>query len=107
MKTLTVFQGNAFLGGRQVAFELRSQAIQFLSENPNQDVVLDFSNVRGVSHSFSDELLSPLSDFLGHNTLNRVKIRHCVKVVREDLEGVADLHDLYMPSFEEAEKCAA
>lgn len=107
MHTLKLFQGTPFLGGRQVAFKVRSQAIQFLTTHPQQTLVLDFTDVRGVSHSFSDELLSPLSDLLGCTTSSRVIVTHCDEMVRDGLQGVAELHDLHLPKFVDLELCAA
>jgi len=97
---------NAFLGGRQVALDLRSRAIAVLA-NQAESVAIDFSGVRGVSHSFADELLSPLSEMLGQSLSRRVTITCCDPEVEEDLRSVAGLHGLYLPSFDNRELCVA
>lgn len=99
MYTLKLFRGNPFLGGRQVAFEVRTKAIKLLKDE-TASVCLDFESVRGVSHSFSDELLSPLADELGDILKKRVVIMNCDKKVQDDLMGVAKLHSLTLPRFE-------
>ncbi|MCG4261381.1 STAS-like domain-containing protein [Acetobacter senegalensis] len=98
---LKLFSGNEFLGGRHVAFVIRTQACKFLEEHPQSKVVLDFQGVRGVSHSFSDELLSPLSDMLGAQAPDHVEIVNCDEMVEKDLKSVARLHNLHTPLFEE------
>lgn len=97
---LKLFSGNEFLGGRHVAFVIRTDACRMLEEAPESKVILDFQGVRGVSHSFSDELLSPLSDALGAYASDRVRIVNCDKTVEEGLKSVARLHNLNAPSFD-------
>lgn len=99
MYTLKLFRGNSFLGGRQVAFEVRTKAIEVLKDGMTK-VYLDFESVRGVSHSFSDELLSSLTDELGDMFKKRVFIMNCDKKVQDALVGVAKLHGLMLPMFE-------
>lgn len=98
--TLKLFSGNEFLGGRHVAFVIRTEACKLLTDNPKSMVFLDFDGVRGVSHSFSDELLSPLSDLLGPDVSRHVFIVNCDDTVKKDLQSVARLHDLNQPTFE-------
>jgi len=108
MRVLQLFAGNEFLGGRQVAFAVRTKALEWLEADRSSVIDLDFSGVRGVSHSFSDELLSPLSDALGTGVATRVTISHCAEAVRQSLESVAMLHGLHVPSFSrEREACFA
>lgn len=107
-KVLKLFSGNEFLGGRHVAFVIRTEACEYLVQNPSSKVVLDFQDVRGVSHSFSDELLSPLSDLLGDRVCRHVEIVNCDEMVQKSLRSVARLHNLHQPSFEEhRELCLA
>ncbi|WP_354857350.1 STAS-like domain-containing protein [Acetobacter fabarum] len=96
---LKLFSGNEFLGGRHVAFVVRTKACELLTANPSSKIELDFEGVRGVSHSFSDELLSPLSELLGQEVTNHVCITHCDPHVADDLISVAELHSLFMPAI--------
>lgn len=96
-RRFVMFRGHAFLGGRAVAHAVRKEALRFLAEHPDGAVVLDFSGVRGVSHSFADELLSPFSEELGQAVPNRVRIENASPGVVEMLRLVADMHDLVMP----------
>ncbi|MBN20215.1 MAG: hypothetical protein CL678_02920 [Bdellovibrionaceae bacterium] len=48
------------LGGRKLAEEIRLKI-----ENSLEPVVLDFSGIRTVSHSFADELIGKLAENLG------------------------------------------
>lgn len=108
IKVFQLFAGNEFLGGRQVAFAVRTEALRWLEADLHSMIDLNFSGVRGVSHSFSDELLSPLSDALGKDVGRRVMISHCEEAVRQNLESVAMLHGLHVPSFSrEKEACVA
>lgn len=99
-RVLTAYHGTAFLGGRAVGFKLRSEAERILSADRRAHLVLDFARVEGVSHSFADELLSPLSDMLGKATPSRVAVRNCSSDVAADLRSVADMHGLFMPFVE-------
>jgi hypothetical protein len=93
---LTVFSGREFLGGRAVAHKVRTEAERVLSANRGAIVVLDFEGVRGISHSFGDELLSSLGDFFDGEEPDRVFLANCTKDVWDDLKSVADMHDLPM-----------
>ena len=98
-KRIRVFRRYAFLAGRSVAYDVRREILRFLAENPEGTVVLDFSDVRGVSHGFADELLSPLSEELGDATPLRVRIENASPKVLEMIRFVADMYGLTMPQI--------
>jgi hypothetical protein len=91
-----------FLGGRAVAHRVRLEAEDFLRDVPDGVVVLDFSNVEGISHSFADELLSPLSELLGERVRERVFVEGADEEVAEILAIVARMHRLWMPTVRPA-----
>lgn len=92
-----LYRGHRFLGGRGVAHEVRLAAEDLLRRDPAAVVLLDFSGVEGVSHSFADELLSPLNDLLHEAVKDRVWLVNCSDEVLEELELVAMMHGLVMP----------
>jgi hypothetical protein len=98
VKVFTLYRGHRFLGGRAVAHNVRRAAEAFLASNLKAAVVLDFRRVEGVSHSFADELLSPLSELLQEETRERVFLTNCSDEVLEELQLVATMHGLFMPS---------
>ncbi len=106
-KRFVLFRGHRFLGGRAVAYEVRREAEKLLEKQPNLVIVLDFEGVEGVSHSFADELLSPLSDLLGERVAERVRIENVDPDVLEDLRLVAMMHGLHMPSVASRRPAAA
>lgn len=95
--TLTLNRGHQFLGGRGTAHAVRRAAEDLLASDASAVVVLDFAGVEGVSHSFADELLSPLSELLHEAMHHRVLLANCAADVREELELVASMHRLFMP----------
>ncbi|MBI0432213.1 STAS-like domain-containing protein [Roseomonas sp. KE0001] len=97
-RVLALYAGRAFLGGRGVAFKVRTEAAASLNRSPYSTVVLDFAGVRGVSHSFADELLSPLADVLGAQVPERITITNCDGQVEGELRSVAAMHGLPFPS---------
>lgn len=99
-RQIPLYEGCSFLGGRGVAYRVRTRAAQVLATNSHDVVVLDFAHVVGVSHSFADELLSPLTDLLGSEVPMRVRLMNCLPSVRGDLESVAEMHGLEMPAAE-------
>lgn len=98
-KILKLYRGHRFLGGRSVAHEVRRRAEDLLASNRSLVVVLDFSDIEGVSHSFADELLTPLSELLEEGNQERVYLRNCSSEVFEDLELIAAMHGLRMPAI--------
>ena len=106
-RTLTLKRDHRFLGGRGVAHQVRTAAEALLRKDPPAVVVLDFAGVDGVSHSFADELLSPLSDLLHEAVRSRVLLANCSGDVREELELVAAMHGLFMPGALAAARRAA
>lgn len=98
-KVFRIFQGNEYLGGRITAFKIRSEIEKEYRENHELFFVLDFEKVLGVSHSFADELLSPLHDLWEKDVDKFVIITNCSPSLKEDLESVANLHSLYIPKF--------
>jgi hypothetical protein len=99
VKVMPLYRGHRFLGGRSVAHRVRRDAEVLLGSNPKAVVILDFSGVEGVSHSFADELLTPLSELLKSTTRERVFLKNCASEVLEELELVATMHDLFMPAL--------
>jgi hypothetical protein len=94
---LKLYSGRAFLGGRAVAHRVRTEAVRLLASRSDSVVVLDFEGVDGVSHSFGDELLSPLAELLDQAVAKRVKLANCSASTLADLRSVADMHRLPMP----------
>lgn len=99
--TLRIFQGQSFLGGRGTACKARNMALAFLREGPNTSVAVDFEDVIGVSHSFADELMAPLSEELGKALSQRVTFRNCCAEVVEAFVLVCEMHGLFLPKFDE------
>ena len=99
-RRIPLFEGHSFLGGRVVAWRVRTKAAEYLTTNSVDVVVLDFAHVGGVSHSFADELLSPLTDLLGKKVSDRVRLMNCRPSVYSDLSSVAEMHGLEMPMAE-------
>jgi hypothetical protein len=94
-EVLALYAGHAFLGGRAGAHRVRTKAEDVL--RTNRCVVLDFNSVQGVSHSFADELLSPLADLLQAKLSDKVSLINCSQEVLEELKSVAEMHRLPMP----------
>ena len=92
-----MFRGNRFLGGRGVANEVRNLVGDLLRADPMATAVLDFARVEGVSHSFADELLAPLSELLDDRLAERVLLTNCAPEVWAELEVIALMHDLVLP----------
>jgi hypothetical protein len=99
---LKLYSGRGFLGGRAVAHKVRTEAAMLLAADADCVVVLDFSLVDGVSHSFADELLSPLADMLSDDVKRRVSLANCSPSTLADLQSVADMHGLPMPRVQVA-----
>ena len=95
---LRLFQGHRFLGGRAVANRVRNEAESLLRTDRTAVVLLDFTGVEGVSHSFADELLTPLNELLCERLSTRVFLSNCSSGVREGLEVTASMHGLVMPA---------
>lgn len=96
---LPLFEGHTFLGGRGVAFRVRTLAEKILTVDASNIVVLDCDKVVGASHSFGDELLSSLTDLLGAEVTQRVRLSNCCDSLHDDLVSVADMHQLYLPNI--------
>lgn len=97
MKRLKMFSGDDFLGSRGRAHTAREKVEQALLSHPSSGVVLDFKGVAGMSHSFTDELLSPLDELLGEDMGRRVSLVRCAKGVRDAVEMVCEMHGLRPP----------
>jgi len=97
MKRLQMFSGNDFLGSRGKAHTARKKVEKALKSHPMSGVVLDFKGVAGMSHSFTDELLSPLDEMLGNDMSRRVSLVRCAKGVRDAVELVCEMHGLRPP----------
>lgn len=89
---------HSFLGGRGLGRDLRDRIEFVLRSDVQASVALDLAGVQGVSHSFADELLSPLSEWLGDNFADRVILANCSPAVVAEFELVAAMHDLFMPA---------
>lgn len=97
-------QGHSFLGGRSLANKIRNAALDALSTDPDARVVLDFAGIRGVSHSFADELIAPMSEKLGRKMGHRVTFEHCDPFVVEALRLVCEMHSLNAPHYRKTTK---
>jgi hypothetical protein len=93
-----VTAAHRFLGGRALAHDLRRRIQAELEADRDRVLVLDLTGVEGVSHSFADELLSPLSEWLEEGLADRVVLAGAADEVIEALELVATLHGLFMPA---------
>ena len=102
VQKLRLYRGHRFLGGRGVAHEVRLAAEDLLRCDSSTVVWLDFAGVEGISHSFADELLSPLNDLLREAVKDRVCLTNCSAEVLEELELVALMHGLFMPCAQRA-----
>jgi hypothetical protein len=91
-------RGHTFLGGRGLARDLREEVEALLRADPTGTVVLDLSGVEGVSHSFADELLSPLSEWLEEELEDRVVLANGSPDVLAEIQAVGAMHDLFLPS---------
>jgi anti-sigma regulatory factor (Ser/Thr protein kinase) len=89
-----------FLGSRNTARRLRLVVSAACGGQNGCRVLVDFSGVSGVSHSFADELLSPLSEQFGTELSNRVSFVNCADSVERVFGVVADMHGLKLPKFE-------
>lgn len=103
-EVVKLYRGQRFLGGRSLANRVRVAAEDLLARDDDTVVVLDFAGVEGVSHSFADELLSPLTELLHSAVRDRVWLVNCAPEVREDLELVATMHGLVMPALGRAKR---
>ena len=92
-------RGCNFLGSRGTANTIRCEAEDALRARPDTVVVFDFFGVHGISHSFTDELVAPLSDLLGSTFSRRAVFENCTPEVQEAVELVCEMHGLYRPSF--------
>ncbi len=101
----SMFKGYQFLGGRGTANTVRVAAQTELATNREMTVLFDFADITGVSHSFTDELIAPLSEVLGEEMPHRVIVCNAVPLVRDTIEAVCDMHRLNRPAFRE--HCAA
>ena len=96
--TFKLYRGQSFLGSRGTANGVRTAAEDALRLNPVATVILDFDGVEGVSHSFTDELLAPLSELLGPDMKSRVLAINCDPQVWESMTAVCKMHGLTMPA---------
>jgi hypothetical protein len=95
-----IFFDVPFLGSRNTARRIR-MAITAISHGVSvQRALVDFSGVSGVSHSFADELLTPLTEQFGTDLSNRVSFVNCTDPVERAFGVVADMHGLKLPRFE-------
>lgn len=107
MQVVKMFRDGRFLGGRGLANEVRNQLADTLERDPRSVVTLDFSCIEGVSHSFADELLTPLSELLGEAFAERVLLVNCAPDVLKGLKVVAEMHELTMPGLVPSDRKAA
>jgi hypothetical protein len=91
---LALYAGRPFLGGRSAAHRVRTDVEGILARDPGARVILDFALIEGVSHSFADELLSPLAEA---DAGEHVLLANCSVDVLEELRSVAAMHRLPMP----------
>ena len=88
-----------FLGSRNTAHRLCLAILAGLADGTVRRVLVNFSGISGISHSFADELLSPLSEQLGRALAKRVAFVNCTNSVERGFGVVADMHGLQLPSF--------
>lgn len=98
--TFRMFTEQSFLGGRSTANRVRNAALALLKQNPAAVVSFDFDRVEGMSHSFTDELVAPLSDALGAAMNCVVVFKNCTHEVEGTVRLVCEAHRLHMPRFE-------
>jgi hypothetical protein len=90
-----------FLGSRNTARRLRMAITATSHGLAVQRALVDFSGVSGISHSFADELLTPLTEQFGNDLFNRVSFVNCADSVERAFGVVADMHGLQLPRFEQ------
>ena len=98
-KSVQMLGKHSFLGGRGTANSARNEVLKLFRGSAKTVVQLDFSGVEDVSHSYADELLSPLSDYLGERMQDRLVFMNCAKEVRETFRLVGKMHGLNLPRF--------
>lgn len=98
-KTFDMYRGLPFLGSRGTANIARCMAEDFLRADSQAKVVFDFSGVKGVSHGYADESITPLNELLGPVIKQRVVFENCDDKVEETFRLVCGLHSLQAPAF--------
>ncbi len=99
--TLKMYAGAPFLGGRGSAHSTRLAVERLMAENPGLVVFLDFTGVTGVSHSYADELLTPLSELFAAEPGKHVVFTNCPETVLETFSLVCSMHGLPTPAYEQ------
>ena len=97
-KMYRLYQGQQFLGSRGLANAVRVSAEETLTSDSSAVVEFDFSGVRGVSHGYLDELLTPLSELLGEHLSGHVTFTNCSAAVVEAVDLVCEMHHLHRPT---------
>lgn len=97
---LRMLNGSDFLGSRKRALVILERVEEELTRPRARKVVLDFAGVSGMSHSFTDELLSRLDELAAERSVEVVFV-NCTPAVAEAVELVSDMHDIeHVPSCE-------
>ena len=65
-----------YLGGRLDGSIIREQIENFLSNNPQKQIVIDFKGIKVASHSFIDEIVGYPLRLQGKDFLNRIKFKN-------------------------------
>lgn len=96
---IVLYQGFDFLGGRGTANRTRLRIAELLKKERDAKIKLDFANVSGVSHSFADELITPLVEEFGDQVWARLHFKNCSESVVQVLQFFARLHSVSLPTL--------
>ncbi len=99
VKTFRVFSGADFLGSRGKANSIVQEVRKLLEAYPHGNIEIDFSDISGMSHSFTDELLTALNEVLQDEITDRIIITNCGPRARETVELICDMHRLRCPQL--------
>ena len=98
-KKVKMRRGADFLGSRARASSIIMDVERLLVAHPYGKIEADFSGISGMSHSFTDELLTGLGELLTSEMTSRVEFSNCGPRVQETIELVCDMHGLNLPQF--------
>ena len=75
------------------------KVVEALAGGEPHGAVVDFSGVLGVSHSFADEFLAPLTEYFGEHLAEFVRAVNCADDVKDTFLELAQYDDLELPAF--------
>jgi len=90
MKRIAIFErAGAFAENKDIARDIRNhEIIPALKEN--EEIVLDFQQVRGATQSFIHALISEILRAHGVNVLDSISFKSCNDTIKQIIETVVD-----------------